>query len=210
MSSGPAAPPGRVLLDRDALRAAVARVARGIEADFPAGVVLVAVLKGALLFCADLAREIRGIAVEVDFLAISRYAPDSGRVRIVHDVSLDLTGRDVVIVEDLVDTGLTAAFLLRYLEGLGARRVELCTLLDKPARRILPVQPRYVGAEVPDVFVLGAGLHLFDRYRNLPVVMEVDRSEVAARLRHLGLAAGRPEAGEDPGGTLEIESEATA
>jgi len=210
VSPGPAAPPGRVLLDRDALRAAVARVAHGIETDFPDGVVLVAVLKGALLFCADLARAIRAVDVQVDFLAISRYAPDSGRVRIVLDVSLDLTGRDVVIVEDLVDTGLTAAFLLRHVEGLGARRVELATLLDKPARRILPVRPRYVGAEVPDGFVLGAGLHLHDRYRNLPVVMEVDRAEVAAGLRALGLDGGRPEAGRDPGGTLEVESEATA
>lgn len=210
MTPGPAAPPGRVLLDRDAVRDAVARVARGIEADFPDGVVLVAVLKGALLFCADLAREIRGIEVLVDFLAISRYAPDSGRVRIVYDLSLDLTGRDVVIVEDLVDTGLTAAFLTRYVEGLGARRVELCTLLDKPARRILPVQPRYVGAEVPDVFVLGAGLHLLDRYRNLPVVLEVDRDEAVNGLRGVGSRPGGQEAGGDPGGTLEVESEATA
>lgn len=183
MSAGPPAPPGRVLLDRDAVRAAVARVARGIEADFPDGVVLVGVLKGALLFCADLARELRGIEVLVDFLAISRYAPDSGRVRIVLDVSLDLTDRDVVVVEDLVDTGLTVAFLTRYLAGLGARRVEVCTLLDKPARRILPVRPRYVGAEVPDVFVLGAGLHLDDRYRNLPVVLEVDRAAATAWAR---------------------------
>ena len=222
MSPGPAAPPGRVLLDRDALHAAVARVARAIEADFPDGVVLVGVLKGALLFCADLARELQGIDVTVDFLAISRYAPDSGRVRIVLDVAVDLTGRDVVIVEDLVDTGLTAAFLLRYVEGLGARRVELCTLLDKPARRILPVQARYVGAEVPDVFVLGGGLHLHDRYRNLPVVMEVDRAAVVAAL-DAGLDAGtdptlpqgaggsaRPGSAGEAGGTLDAESEATA
>lgn len=213
MTPGPAAPPGRVLLDRDALRAAVVRVARAIEADFPDGVVLVGVLKGALLFCADLARELRGIDVAIDFLAISRYAPDSGRVRIVLDVALDLAGRDVVIVEDLVDTGLTAAFLLRYVEGLGARRVELCTLLDKPARRILPVRARYVGAEVPDVFVLGAGLHLHDRYRNLPEVLEVDRAEVSALVAPAQPSAGggaRPGAAPDPGGTLDSESEATA
>lgn len=213
MTPGPAAPPGRVLLDRDGLRAAVARVARSIEADFPDGVVLVAVLKGALLFCADLARELRGIDVAVDFLAISRYAPDSGRVRIVLDVSIDLVDRDVVIVEDLVDTGLTAAFLLRYVEGLGARRVELCTLLDKPARRILPVRARYVGAEVPDVFVLGAGLHLHDRYRNLPEVLEVDRAEVSALLAATDPASegsARPGGVPEPGGTLGAESEATA
>jgi len=174
VSSVGTAPPARVLLDRAAVRAAVGRIAREIEADFPEGVVLVGVLKGALIFCADLVRELR-TDVLVDFLAISRYAPDSGRVRIVLDVTLDLAGRDVVLVEDLVDTGLTSSFLVRYLEGLGARRVELCTLLDRPGRRILPVQPRYVGAEVPDVFVLGSGLHHRDRYRNLPVVLEVDR-----------------------------------
>lgn len=213
MSPAPAPLPGRVLLDRDALRAAVGRVAREIETDFPDGVVLLGVLKGALLFCADLAREISAVDVQVDFLAISRYAPDSGRVRIVLDVSLDLTDRDVVIVEDLVDTGLTAAFLVGYVEGLGARRVELCTLLDKPARRILPVRPRYVGAEVPDVFVLGAGLHLRDRYRNLPVVLEADRDEVATlHAADRWLAAGplHSAVDVDPGGTLDVESEATA
>lgn len=218
MSPVPAAPPGRVLLDRAGVQAAVGRVAREIEADFPDGVVLVGVLKGALLFCADLAREIRGVDVAVDFLAISRYAPDSGRVRIVLDVSVDLDGRDVVIVEDLVDTGLTTAFLTAYLEGLGARRVELCTLLDRPSRRILPVRPRYVGAEVPDVFVLGAGLHHRDRFRNLPVVLEVERAAVDedpdAWCAWFADPAVRPAAGpevtKDRGGTLEAESEATA
>jgi hypoxanthine phosphoribosyltransferase len=178
VSAAAAPAPGRVLLDRAAVRAAVARVAREIEADFPEGVVLVGVLKGALLFLADLVRALHDTDVLVDFLAISRYAPDSGRVRIVLDVTLDLAGRDVVIVEDLVDTGLTSGFLVRYVEGLGARRVELCTLLDRPARRVLPVRPRYVGAEVPDVFLLGCGLHHRDRYRNLPVVLEVDRTRL--------------------------------
>jgi hypoxanthine phosphoribosyltransferase len=209
---------GRVLLDRADLRGVVARVAREIETDFPRGVVLVGVLKGALLFCADLVRELHRIDVRVDFLAISRYAPDSGRVRIVLDVGLDLTDRDVVLVEDLVDTGLTAAFLVRYLEGLGARRVELCTLLDRPDRRILPVRPRYVGAEVPDVFVLGAGLHHRDRYRNLPAVLAVERAALdgdppldwRAWFDAAAHPAVRPAVAGEPGGTLESESEATA
>jgi hypoxanthine phosphoribosyltransferase len=209
VSPDAAAPPGRVLLDRAAVRAAVDRLAREIEADFPDGVVLVGVLKGALLFCADLARAIGAVDVLVDFLAISRYAPDSGRVRIVCDVSLDLSGRDVVVVEDLIDTGLTASYLVRYVEALGARRVELCTLLDRPARRILPVAPRYVGAVIDDVFVLGGGLHHRDRYRNLPVVLEVDRAALAdpdAHVRWFADPAERP----DPGGTLAPGSEATA
>ena len=213
MTASPPGGPDRVLLDRDALRKAATRLAREIESDFPDGVVLVGVLKGALLFLADLVREIRGRDVYVDFLAISRYAPDSGRVRIVLDVSLDLAGRDVVLVEDLVDTGLTSAFLVRYLDALGARRVELCTLLDRPARRILPVQPRYVGATVDDVFVLGNGLHHRDRYRNLPVVLEADRAAVGADPdAYLGWYRGpaRPEDATGPGGTLAAESEATA
>lgn len=209
MSQPPAAP-ARVLLDRAALRAVVERLARAIEADFPDGVVLVGVLKGALLFCADLARAITATDVLVDFLSISRYAPDSGRVRIVQDVALDLAGRDVVIVEDLVDTGLTLAYLVQYVEGLGPRRVEVCTLLDRPARRIVPVQPRYVGSEIEDVFVLGGGLHHDDRYRNLPVVLDADRAVVTADPdAYLGWYSRPPEPTR-PGGTLAAESEATA
>ena len=135
-----------------------------IEADYPDGVVLVGVLKGALRLPRRSRRAVPRVDVLVDFLAISRYAPDSGRVRIVQDVQLELGGRDVVLVEDLVDTGLTCAYLVAHVEALGARRVEVCTMLDRPARRIVPIAPRYVGATiVDDVFVLGVGLHHHDR-----------------------------------------------
>jgi hypoxanthine phosphoribosyltransferase len=140
--------------------------------------VLVGVLRGALIFCADLARAIRDVDVAVDFVAISRYAPGSGRVRILKDVDLDLTGRDVVLVEDLVDTGLTVAFLVEYLRGRGPRRVDVCTLLDRSGRRILPLPLRYVGAVIPDVYVLGYGLHYADLYRNLPFVVHVDPEDL--------------------------------
>ena len=139
---------------------------------------LVGVLKGASIFLADLARAIRDVDVEVEFIAISRYAPDSGRVRILHDVDLDLTGRDVVLVEDLVDTGLTVGYLVQHLEGLGPRRVDVCTLLDRPVRRIVPVAVRHVGLEIPDVFVLGYGLHRAELYRNVPRVVDADREVV--------------------------------
>jgi len=169
-----------VLLDRDALAARVDALAHAIVAEHPDGVVLVGVLKGALVFTADLARAIGRIdpdsPVLVDFLAISRYAPDSGRVRILKDLELDVAGRDVIVVEDLVDTGLTLAYLLGQLRARQPRRVEVCTLLDRAERRIVPLEPRFVGQEIPaDAFVLGYGLHLGERYRNLPVVVQADR-----------------------------------
>jgi hypoxanthine phosphoribosyltransferase len=116
--------------------------------------------------------------VHLDFIAISRYAPDSGRVRITQDLEHDVTGRDVVLVEDLVDTGLTLAYLVRLLEERGARRVRICALLDRPARRIVPLDVHYRGLEIPDVYVVGYGLHHADLYRNLPDVYEADRAAI--------------------------------
>jgi len=174
-------PPPRVLLDEAALRQRVADLAGRIAADHPDGVVLVGVLKGALVFLADLARAIRDVDVELDFLAISRYAPHSGRVRILQDLVLDVTGRDVVLVEDLIDTGLTLAYLLGHVRERRPRRVEVCALLDRAERRIVPLDVRYVGIEVPgDAFLLGYGLHYAERYRNLPVVITVDQATVLA------------------------------
>jgi hypoxanthine phosphoribosyltransferase len=163
------------LLDRGQLAQRVRRLAGEIEADHPEGVLLVAVLKGALIFASDLARAIRKVPAEIDFIAISRYAPDSGRVRITKDLEADVAGRDVIVVEDIVDTGLTLSYLLRQLQERGPRRLDVCTLLDRPARRIVPLDVRYRGEEIPDVFVLGYGLHHHDLYRNLPVVVEADR-----------------------------------
>jgi hypoxanthine phosphoribosyltransferase len=181
---GPSAPAPllpETLLDEAEIRKCVDRLAGEISADHPDGVVLVGVLKGASIFLADLARAIRTIDVEVDFIAISRYAPDSGRVRIVQDVTLELHGRDVVLVEDLVDTGLTLGYLVEHVRRQAPRRVEVCALLDRPARRILPMAVRYVGREIPDVFVLGYGLHRADLYRNVPRVVVADREVVGAR-----------------------------
>jgi hypoxanthine phosphoribosyltransferase len=172
--------PPTTLLDEVQLAECVDRLGRAIAHDHPDGVVLVGVLKGALIFLADLTRAVQGIAVEVDFIAISRYAPDSGRVRITHDLTTDLSGRDVVVVEDIVDTGLTLGYLVQHLRERGARTVDVCALLDRDARRILPLPIRYVGARIPDVFVLGFGQHVADLYRNLPRVVEADRDTIAA------------------------------
>ena len=197
----------RVVLDRADLAAVVQRLGADIDADHPEGVVMIGVLKGALVFLADLVRAVQHVDVLVDFLAISRYAPNSGRVRIVQDVQLALGGRDVVLVEDLIDTGLTCAYLLQHVEGLGARRVEVCTMLDRPGRRIVPITPRYVGETIADnAFVLGVGLHHHDRYRNLPIVLEADRRALDADAdTYLSWYASwhaRPEEAPTLGGTL--------
>jgi hypoxanthine phosphoribosyltransferase len=174
-------PPPTVLVDRETLARHVERIAGQVVADHPDGVVLVGVLKGALIFLADLARAISDVDVTVDFLAISRYAPDSGRVRILKDLDIDVEGRDVVLVEDLVDTGLTLAYLLAHVRERNPRALDVCTLLDRPARRIVPQPVRYVGQEIPDVFVLGYGLHHADLYRNVPYIVEADRRVVLER-----------------------------
>jgi hypoxanthine phosphoribosyltransferase len=170
-----------VLLDPPALRALVQRLGKEIAADHPDGVLLIGVLKGALIFLADLARAIPGIAVEVDFMSISRFAPDSGRVRILHDVEQDITGRDVVIVEDMVDTGLTLAYLRGQLAARQPRRISACTLLDRPARRIVPEEVEYCGLALVDEYVLGYGLHVRDLYRNVPYVVTADRDTLVSR-----------------------------
>jgi hypoxanthine phosphoribosyltransferase len=174
-------PPPTVLVDQSAIAAHVERIAAQIAGDHPDGVVLVGVLKGALIFLADLARAITGTEVSVDFLAISRYAPDSGRVRILKDLDVDVEGRDVILVEDLVDTGLTLAYLLSHVRERSPRSLDVCTLLDRPVRRIVPLTVRYVGEEIADVFVLGYGLHQADLYRNVPYIVEADRSVVFDR-----------------------------
>ena len=114
------------------------RLGREIARDHPDGVVLVGVLKGALIFLADLARAIPDIDVTIDFISISRFAPDSGRVKILHDLDTDISGRDVVLVEDIVDTGLTLAYLVGQLAARGPRRLSTCAMLDRPLRRIVP------------------------------------------------------------------------
>ncbi len=174
-------PPPSVLVDQQAIASHVERIAGEIVDDHPGGVVLVGVLKGALIFLGDLVRAITAIEVTVDFLAISRYAPDSGRVRILKDLDLDVEGRAVVLVEDIVDTGLTLAYLLSHVRQRSPRSLDVCSLLDRPARRIVPQTVRYVGQEIDDVFVLGYGLHHADLYRNVPYIVEADRRVVLDR-----------------------------
>lgn len=167
MSAG--GPEARTLITEDELKAGVVRLAGEISADHTDGVVLVAILKGSLIFLADLIREM-SIDPLVDFLAISSYAQGTGRVRLVKDLELDISGRAVILVEDIVDTGLTLAYLLGALNRRSPASLEVCALLDKPARRIVPAALRYVGFEIPDEFVIGYGLDYAGRYRNLRLV----------------------------------------
>jgi hypoxanthine phosphoribosyltransferase len=162
-----------VLIPADELRAGVRRLGDEISDRYRDGVILASVLKGSVIFVADLVRGMR-VAADVDFLAISSYRPNTGRVRILKDLESDVHDRDVVLIEDIVDTGLTATYLLRELEQRGPRSLALCTLLDKAARRLLPVQLDFVGFEIPDEFVIGYGLDFAGRYRNLDAVYAGD------------------------------------
>src|SRR5205807_4305849 len=170
---GVAPAPARVLIDGDELRTGVARLGAELSAAYPRGMVLVAVLKGSVCFLADLVRFVT-VPCEVDFLAISSYAEGTGRVRIVKDLDCDIHGRDVVLVEDIVDTGLTISYLLGELRRRQPKSLEVCALLDKAARRIVPVRLRFVGFSIPDEFALGYGMDFAERYRNLDRVVAGD------------------------------------
>lgn len=178
---GPSRQPA-VLLDATTLRTEVERLGRELTRDHPEGLLLVGVLRGALIFLADLARAVQQVPVEIDFISISRFAPDTGRVKILHDLRSEIGGRDVVVVEDIVDTGLTLTYLMKHLGEHAPRRLEACALIDRPERRIVPIDVRYRGIEVEgDVYALGYGLHFRDLYRNLPFVVRGERDALVTR-----------------------------
>jgi hypoxanthine phosphoribosyltransferase len=136
--------------------------------------VLISILKGGAMFHADLLRAV-GVRARVDFMSISSYgAGASGVVRIMKDLDEDVGGQDVIVVEDIVDTGLTLTYLLSTLQARDPASVEVCTLLDKSVRRITPIDIRYRGFDCPDRFVVGYGLDYEERYRNLPFIMAVE------------------------------------
>ena len=164
---------GEVLVGATELRARVAELGQEISADYAGReLLLVGVLKGAVFFMADLMRSIT-VPCEIDFMAISSYGAStdsSGVVRILKDLDINIEGRHVLVVEDIIDSGLTLSYLLRNLESRGPATIEICALLTKPARREIDVPVRYVGFEIPDRFVIGYGLDFAERYRNLPYV----------------------------------------
>jgi hypoxanthine phosphoribosyltransferase len=162
-----------VLIDGDALRAKVAELGARITEDYrERQVTLVSVLKGALPFMADLMRAIE-LPVRIDLMEVSSYGSateTSGQVRILKDLSSSIEGRDVLIVEDIIDTGLTLNYLTDYLRGKDPASLRICALLDKPARRLVDIDIAYRGFEIPDRFVIGYGLDYGELYRNLPYI----------------------------------------
>jgi hypoxanthine phosphoribosyltransferase len=164
---------GEVLIDRETLSARVAELGAEVSSDYEGrDLLLIGVLKGAVFFMADLMRHIT-VPCEVDFMAISSYGDStdtSGIVRILKDLDINIEGRDVLVVEDIIDSGLTLSYLMRNLESREPASLEICALMTKPSRRQIDVPVRYIGFEIPDRFVVGYGLDLAERYRNLPYV----------------------------------------
>ncbi len=169
---------GEVLVSAEDLQRRVAELGEEISRDYAERpLLLVGVLKGAVFFLSDLMRCI-DVPVEVDFMAVASYGSatdSSGVVRILKDLDASIEGRDVLIVEDIVDSGLTLQYLMRNLGSRNPRTLEVCALLTKPERRKVDLPTRYVGFEIPDRFVVGYGLDYTERHRNLPFVAALER-----------------------------------
>jgi hypoxanthine phosphoribosyltransferase len=163
-----------ILVSEAEIAAKVAELGRRISADYAGRTLtLVSVLKGSLPFMADLMRAIE-LPLRIDLMEVSSYGgsttESSGLVRILKDLSASIEGEDVLIVEDIIDTGLTLNYLIRYLRGKNPKTLRICTLLDKPARRLVEIPVDYIGFEIPDQFVVGYGLDYGEVYRNLRFV----------------------------------------
>jgi hypoxanthine phosphoribosyltransferase len=169
--------PGRVLITEEALRARIAELGRAIARDYAGqNPILVGVLRGAFVFMADLVRA-TPIDLTTDFIGVSSYesgTQSSGQVRLVSDLSLPIEGRQVLLVEDIVDTGLTLAYLKRNLEARHPARVRVCVLVDKVERRQAALELDYVGFTIPNAFVVGYGLDHDGLFRNLPYIAELE------------------------------------
>ena len=172
----------RVLLSSEQIQQRIQELGRQITADFPEGTLqLICILKGACFFLADLARAIDR-DVRVDFMGISSYGKgktSSGEVRVTKDLDISLEGSHVLVVEDIVDSGVTLNYLIHILEQRHPKSIHIAALLDKPDRRLRPVHASYVGFKIPDEFVVGFGLDYAEKYRNLKDVCILEESQPA-------------------------------
>lgn len=169
----------KILVDARQLDEINKRLGEQITKDFAdKNLLVVGILKGSLYFMADLTRNI-DLPLKLDFLAVSSYGSStrsSGSVKIIKDIDIDLAGYDVLLVEDILDSGRTLDYVSKMLSARGANSISIVTLLDKPERRVVDLKPDYVGADVPDEFVVGYGLDYDQQYRNLPYIGALKRS----------------------------------
>ena len=176
--NGPPAEDGRVLITAEQIQQRVREMAAEIAADYPEGpLYLISILKGSFVFLADLSRALRRPAVRIEFMGISSYGNEktsSGQVKVTRDLDVNIEGQHVLIVEDIIDSGVTLTYLTRLLEQRHPKSLAIATLLDKPERRIRPVQVKYVGFTIPDEFVVGYGLDYAEDYRNLSDIRVLD------------------------------------
>jgi len=162
-----------ILFSEEVLTKRIKEIADEISADYKGKeLVVVGILKGSVIFAAELIKNI-SIPCEIDFMAVSSYGNStetSGVVRILKDLDSNIEGKDILIVEDIVDTGVTLAYLLKYLKARKANSIEIVALLNKQARRISDLEVKYIGFEVPDGFIVGYGIDYAEKYRNLPFI----------------------------------------
>jgi hypoxanthine phosphoribosyltransferase len=168
----------RTLISAEQIRERVRSMGEQIDADYPEGpLYLISILKGSFVFLADLIRTLNRHTVRVEFMGISSYGSgktSSGQVKVTRDLDLNIEGQHVLIVEDIIDSGVTLSYLTRVLAQRRPRSLEIATLLDKPERRIQPVDVKYVGFAIPDEFVVGYGLDYAEDYRNLSEICVLD------------------------------------
>jgi hypoxanthine phosphoribosyltransferase len=167
-----------LLFDAGEVQVGVRRLGAELSAAYADGVVLIGLLKSSVVFLADLVRSMTTLPI-VDFLAVTPYAEGTGRVRIAKDLDLDITDRDVVVVDAVIDTGLTLSYLLPELARRGPRSLAVCALLDKQTRRVVPVDARFVGFRIDEPYVVGYGLDHAERYRNVAAVAAADPRRMA-------------------------------
>ena len=170
-------PPPKVLIKHDEIAKAVARLASEINKDYQGKQpLLIGILKGSFVFMADIIRQLY-LPIELDFVKLSSYGAareSSGKIQVVQGLKIPIKDKDVLIIEDLVDTGITISFFLEYLRKKKPASLQLCALTDKPSRRRVPVTINYLGFTVPDKFIVGYGIDFDEKFRNLPDICFVE------------------------------------